>query len=495
MKKHLSVLFLALFMLLTVSFTSTADEVSQNSTFSYQPSGKNWLQFSGFIEDESFIDCLKIETDSTKSYYLSYRTYNEGKGSFYPYVTSIENDYAGVAGRRIQRLGIRVIDKSTGNGISEGVVVMYRVKTEGRWLPWVSNADPEWMYYVQRKYGITGVIDTVSGYAGLANGSFITGVEIRIFEEQSIENSRGESNLEKLIDAPFISQVGMYPTGCESVSAVMALQYQGLDITVDEFIKTYLEKGPKANFDPDICFGGDPYSSSGMGCWAPTIEKAVSRIPKCFNINVQTLYGKHLNQLCREYIDNNIPVLVWATVGMQTPVNGNLIDYNGKIIQWIAPEHCLLLVGYDEENYIFNDPLAGEKVYYSRSTSENAYCGLGMQAVVITADDEAHTEGELITVKEATVYEAGLGRKLCTVCGKVLYEEEIAQIIYFGDIDRDGVINGSDLGFLRKWILAEAKTDMPEYFDVNGDGNADIRDLMRIKRHIAGEDVQLGVRL
>ena len=27
-----------------------------------------------------------------------------------------------------------------------------------------------------------------------------------------------------------------YPTGCESVSAVMALQYAGVDITVDTFI-------------------------------------------------------------------------------------------------------------------------------------------------------------------------------------------------------------------------------------------------------------------
>ena len=34
------------------------------------------------------------------------------------------------------------------------------------------------------------------------------------------------------LDAPYLSQED-YPTGCESVSAVMALQYWGVDLTVE----------------------------------------------------------------------------------------------------------------------------------------------------------------------------------------------------------------------------------------------------------------------
>ena len=45
-----------------------------------------------------------------------------------------------------------------------------------------------------------------------------------------------------IIQAPYIDQSVRYPTGCESVSAVMLLQYLGIDITVDGFIETYLEK-------------------------------------------------------------------------------------------------------------------------------------------------------------------------------------------------------------------------------------------------------------
>ena len=36
--------------------------------------------------------------------------------------------------------------------LTTGVVVMYRVHVGGRWLPWVSNADPEWMQSVFDKH-------------------------------------------------------------------------------------------------------------------------------------------------------------------------------------------------------------------------------------------------------------------------------------------------------------------------------------------------------
>ena len=44
------------------------------------------------------------------------------------------------------------------------------------------------------------------------------------------------------IDVPYIDQSRKYPTGCESVSAVMLLRFLGYDISPDEFIDKYLEK-------------------------------------------------------------------------------------------------------------------------------------------------------------------------------------------------------------------------------------------------------------
>ena len=51
-----------------------------------------------------------------------------------------------------------------------------------------------------------------------------------------------EKGRRAIIHAPYIDQSVRYPTGCESVSAVMLLQYLGIDITVDECIEMSLEK-------------------------------------------------------------------------------------------------------------------------------------------------------------------------------------------------------------------------------------------------------------
>ena len=42
-----------------------------------------------------------------------------------------------------------------------------------------------------------------------------------------------------IIKVPQINQ-SSYPTGCESVTTVMALNYQGYNISVDDFIDNYL---------------------------------------------------------------------------------------------------------------------------------------------------------------------------------------------------------------------------------------------------------------
>ena len=85
---------------------------------------------------------------------------------FYPYVTSSQDDYAGSNGKPMQLLQIQAFDNN-GTKLTPGVVVMYRVHVGGRWLPWVSNADPEWMQSVFDKHHLDGSLDTTSADAGL----------------------------------------------------------------------------------------------------------------------------------------------------------------------------------------------------------------------------------------------------------------------------------------------------------------------------------------
>lgn len=357
-----------------------------NPSLSYMVGNEsNWKSFSKSTLS-SKIDGIKIQTGSNKDYYLTYRTWNEGQSSYYPAVNSTENDYAGSPGKAIQRLSINVY-RNNGTKLTSGIIVMYRVYTDSRWLPWVSNADPKWMRSVQSKYNLDGTLDTGSSYAGI-DGKNINGVEIHIYEENEIytkpQTPIGNS---KIIQAPFISQLGKYPTGCESVTTVMALNHIGIDVSVDKFIDSYLTK-TGVPFDPSISFGGNPRSTSGYGCYAPVIKKALDKALSGKNYEAKVLNNVSLKTLCSQYIDKGIPVILWATMYMNTPYISSTWTYNGKTINWIAPEHCLLLVGYDSSHYIFNDPLTSHpQTYYSKSSVEAAYKGLNYQAIVLEKKD------------------------------------------------------------------------------------------------------------
>ena len=199
----------------------------------------------------------------------------------------------------------------------------------------------------------------------------------------------------RVIDAPYIDQRVKYPTGCESVTAVMALRYFGADISVETFIDRYLPRGNAPHYegggryvgcDPRKAFPGNPYSDYGWGCYAPVIVTAAQRALSGMGNNslaVRSVGGAPLEGLCAQYTDNGIPVLLWATIGMEPPQPSTVFTIEGtnEPFRWIYPMHCLLLVGRDGGYYYFNDPLEGKAVRYSKAAVERAYRGLGQQAV------------------------------------------------------------------------------------------------------------------
>ncbi len=200
-----------------------------------------------------------------------------------------------------------------------------------------------------------------------------------------------------VLDIPCIDQSESWPTGCESVCAVMALRYAGVEITVDEFIDEYLplgnppyqdQEGNWIGCDPRQAFPGDPRSEDGWGCYAPVIQSAVKSLlldREIDSLSVRDLSGQDLNALCKAYIKEGIPVLVWATINMEEPqiTNSFFLENTWEEFQWIYPMHCLLLVGWDENGYYFNDPLAGQAVFYEKDAVKQAYTGLGRQALAI----------------------------------------------------------------------------------------------------------------
>ena len=190
------------------------------------------------------------------------------------------------------------------------------------------------------------------------------------------------SDKKKIISVPYIDQSIKYPTGCESVSTVMLLQYLGYTISVDQFIAEYLEmkdfeekEGQLFGADPNLYFCGSPYDKDSFGCYAPVICKALEKvIGKEYKIINET--GTSMEELIKKYIDDDMPVIFWACINMREPIVGpqwSLFE-TGEVFTWISNEHCMLLVGYDEEGYYFNDPHENRGlIRYEKEILENRH--------------------------------------------------------------------------------------------------------------------------
>lgn len=202
-------------------------------------------------------------------------------------------------------------------------------------------------------------------------------------EPPAVQSSETVRTSYLIPNTPHIYQMDKYPNGCESVTTVMALNFAGVDITPDEFIDDYLPMSERP-FDPNKTYGGNPRDGSGFGCYAPVIMEALGKLLPGTSLSAEQLKKESLDNICRKYINNDIPVILWATQRMDKPFYGASWEFEGRQITWIRPEHCLLLVGYDEENYIFSDPMSTESItYYSKEDVDTAYKALSFQAIVI----------------------------------------------------------------------------------------------------------------
>lgn len=171
----------------------------------------------------------------------------------------------------------------------------------------------------------------------------------------------------KLINVPYIDQTKDWPTGCESVSTVMLLNYLGTDVSVDEFVNRCLVKEPMINKDgqlygpdPKEKFAGDPKDPDSFGAYAPVIKEALDEAFKLYDLknSAVDLTDVSMDTLLKEYIDNDKPVIFWASIDLKETIKGPswILSDSGKLFEWISNEHCMLLVGYDNEKYYFNDP-------------------------------------------------------------------------------------------------------------------------------------------
>ena len=213
----------------------------------------------------------------------------------------------------------------------------------------------------------------------------------------------------KLVEVPYMHQLDVV-YGCEAVSATMALQFYGVEITWREFTDKYLitrpwrvdENGERFGPDPFAAYPGDPYSDSGpncgYGCYAPALAKSMNKVlPE--NLRAVVTSDLKLIDLTKNYIDRGEPVIIWATMDMlpsrlTTEWTIDYVDENsryrlGDKFTWNGNEHCLVLVGYDANRYFFNDPYKNHGLIgYDRELVELRFREQGSQSVVVRKIEE-----------------------------------------------------------------------------------------------------------
>lgn len=195
-----------------------------------------------------------------------------------------------------------------------------------------------------------------------------------------------------VLAVPLLSQEeNNYKTGCELVSGAMLMQYYGIDCTPQQLYQV-IEKVPEPvgadgiGYSPQAYFIGRPEQANGYGCYVTPLMNAMNERLKQEGWNAVNISGTSLEDIVDTYLEDGTPIVIWATIRMSEPKQGNEWTLeDGSRFQWIAGEHCLVLVGADEHYYYFNDPdCEGEVVGYERSVVEQRYEQLGRQALILS---------------------------------------------------------------------------------------------------------------
>ena len=197
----------------------------------------------------------------------------------------------------------------------------------------------------------------------------------------------------KTLSVPHLQQGDSLPNGCEAVCATMLLQYNGFTVSPETLVDMYLpceqvkiRWGCRYGPNPAKAYAGDPRSKKGgWGCFAPVIIDALNAyLPNGYY--AVNLTGKSLQELAVRYVAVDIPVAVWVTQDMTPIEKAYQWQSYDKTETYLYPvnQHCMVLCGFDDENYYFSDPLSAETiVIFPMKTAEEIFKSKCTQAVAI----------------------------------------------------------------------------------------------------------------
>ncbi|MFC4769089.1 C39 family peptidase [Effusibacillus consociatus] len=186
---------------------------------------------------------------------------------------------------------------------------------------------------------------------------------------------------------PTLSQYTELPTGCEATTISMLLGWTGIQVTKEEVARTIpkekvpvYQNGKYIGGNPNAGFVGDPFTGNGFGVLhLPVMEYLNQYLP-----NVATnLTGTSFENILWT-VNSGRPVMVWITRNLaESYVSLTWNDEKGNRIQWRAPQHTVLLIGYSHTEVIVNDPETGGTTRYPRELFQKRWIEMGRQAVTV----------------------------------------------------------------------------------------------------------------
>lgn len=210
-------------------------------------------------------------------------------------------------------------------------------------------------------------------------------------EKQTNEEQDKKTIADKIIiDVPLINQMPEYINGCEITSLTMLLNYAGINIDKKTLAKevnkdpTPMVKGSSGKIiswgDPNDGFVGDIEGDNGSG-YSIYPKALLPLANKYLNNNSVDLTGESIDILIK-YLNNKKPILVWVTTYFNIPSDFITWKKGNAVIKATFSEHCIVLTGYDDKNFFYNDPLnLGKNKTINRDTFEKVWNAMGKLAL------------------------------------------------------------------------------------------------------------------
>ncbi len=220
--------------------------------------------------------------------------------------------------------------------------------------------------------------------------------------DEAVSAGSNDRKNEILLDVQPVIQDN-YEGACEAYAAVALLTFYGYSVGDIQFVENYLHAEPLGIFDgiysgPSLysAFAGTP--DYGYGVYAPSLEDSVNQ----YLADEKSIYRAKtetsctLEELCNRFISKGEPVIIWGTTDMKEPYDYvewviNYADDNsrlktGDVFSWPTTEHCMVLIGYDEEKYYFADSLDATIVSYPKADCQKAFEALESQAIYLAEE-------------------------------------------------------------------------------------------------------------